>query len=170
MKFNDEIYNNYEVYRKLVDALTLLLGLKKEDGDTFDHILPVSFGFNWKIPPNLIADKRNVQVIKRGDNAKKSYRCDSIPRYIQRYMIDYHHRTVKERQMEGIKKAKENGVYTGRKKGTKESVEDFLKKPKIQKVVEHINKGWKHVRIAEEFNVNINTVTKVKKILNNINL
>jgi hypothetical protein len=165
MKFDEEIYNNYEVYREVVYCLTKLLKIEKDIGQTIDHVLPVSFGFNWKIPPNLIADKRNIKVTDQVLNSKKSYKCESIPKYIQKYMINYHYRTIKERQMDGIRKAKENGFYTGRKKGTKESVDEFLQKPKIKIVVECINNGWKHVDIAEKFDVHINTVTKVKKIL-----
>lgn len=169
MNFSEDIFNNYEVYQKVVYALTKLLNIKTDTGQTVDHILPVSFGFNWKIPPNLMADKRNIQILDRALNSKKSYKCETIPKYIQKYMIEYHYRTLKERQMDGIRKAKERGVYIGRKKGTSESIEKFLQKPKIKLVVECINDGWKHVDIAKKFDVNINTVTKVKKILKSLN-
>jgi DNA invertase Pin-like site-specific DNA recombinase len=33
---------------------------------------------------------------------------------------------MKERHMEGIRRAKENGVYKGRKPGSSESSDDFL--------------------------------------------
>lgn len=168
-KFDDIIYDNYVAYRKVVEGLTECLDIKLEIGETKDHILPVSFGFNWKIPPTLIADKRNIRVISRAENSKKNYKCDSIPKYVQKYMLDKHHRTMKERQMEGIRKAKENGVYTGRKKGSSETIEQFLEKPKIKMIVEYINLGWKHVDIVKKIDVNINTVTKVKKILKQIN-
>lgn len=169
MKMDDIIYQNYETYRKIVDALTDNLKLNNEiillEGQTLDHILPVSFGFNWKLPPELISDKRNIQVIDRKSNSKKGYKCDGIPKFIQNFMINHHERCMKEKQMEGIRRAKERGVYTGRKVGAKESEEQFLNKPKIKEVVSLLNTGYKSCQIVREIDININTITKVKKIL-----
>jgi hypothetical protein len=170
MKYNDSIYQHYSAYRKVVDALTEILKLSGEivlyDDETIDHILPVSFGFNWKIPPNIMADKRNIKILTRSQNASKGHKCSEIPKFIQKYMINTHERTMKERQMEGIRKAKENGVYTGRKLGSKDSDDKFLNKPKIKEVVKYLNMGWKSVNISKEIDVHINTITKVKKLLN----
>lgn len=169
MKYNDSIYQHYSVYRKLVDTLTEALRLSGEFelsiGESVDHILPVSFGFNWRIPPDIMADKRNLRVISRQENSSKGYRCTEIPKFIQKYMINTHNQTMKERQMEGIRKAKENGVYTGRKPGTRESKEDFLNKPKIKEVIDYLNMGYKAVTISKEVGVHINTITKVKKLI-----
>jgi hypothetical protein len=167
--FDDKIYDNYSVYRKIVDALTECLFIELSGNETKDHILPVSFGYNWKLPPHLIADKRNVRVVSRSENSKKNYKCTHIPKFIQKYMIDKHHRTMYERKMSGIARAKEEGLYTGRKKGSSESIDDFLNKPKIKLIVEYLNKDWKHVDIADEIGVHINTITKVKKILKSRN-
>ena len=169
---NDDIYEHYSVYRKLVDTLTESLKLSGKiqifnQCDTIDHILPVSFGFNWKIPPDLIADLRNLRVVSRYDNSKKGYKCDEIPKFIQKYMIENHHKTMKEKQKEGIQKAKKRGVYTGRKNGSSETEEQFLNKPKIKKVIEYLELGWKSTKISQEVNIHINTITKVKKILKN---
>jgi hypothetical protein len=168
MKFNESIYNNYSAYRKVVDALTDVLRLSDfqlKINETLDHILPVSFGFNWRIPPDVIADKRNIRILNRNENSSKGHKCESIPKFIQKYMINTHDRTMKERQMEGIRRAKENGVYTGRKVGTKESTEIFLNKPKIKEVIMYLNMGWKSVNISREVDIHINTITKVKKLI-----
>ena len=61
---------------------------------------------------------------------------------------------------------KENGVYTGRKTGTNESVESFLNKPKNKQAIHYLNMGWKAVDIAKEIGIHINTITKIKKIIN----
>lgn len=169
MKYNEPIYEHYSAYRKVVDALTELLKLSGQievsEDYTLDHILPVSFGFNWRIPPHIMADKRNIRVISRSLNASKGSKCSEIPKFIQKFMINSHERTMKERQMEGIRKAKENGLFTGRKPGSKESVEDFLKKPKIKEVIKYLNMGWKAVKISKEVGINVNTITKVKKLI-----
>lgn len=169
---NDEIYEHYSAYRKIVDALTDILKLSGKielgnDDDTIDHILPVSFGFNWRIPPQLIADKRNIQIVSRSLNAKKGSKFDHIPKFIQRYMIETHTRVMKEKQKEGIEKAKQRGVYTGRKIGAVETEEQFLNKPKIKRVVQYLEMGWKATKISQEVEIHINTITKVKKILKN---
>jgi hypothetical protein len=169
MKYDDSIYTHYSIYRKLVDTLTESLRLSGEfelsRGESVDHILPVSFGFNWRIPPNVIADKRNLRVVTISENASKGHRCTEIPKFIQKYMINTHERTMKERQMEGIRRAKENGVYKGRKPGSSESNDDFLNKPKIKEVVNYLNMGWKAVTISKEVGIHINTITKVKKMI-----
>ncbi len=169
MIFDDVIYENFKTYRGLVDSLTEVTKLSNDfelsKGDTMDHILPVSFGFNWRIPPDIMADRRNLRIVTLSENSSKGYKCNSIPKYIQRYMIDTHHKTMKERQMDGIRKAKENGVYIGRKVGTKESVEKFLEKPKNKVVVEYLKLGWKSVDISKEVDIHINTITKIKKLI-----
>lgn len=166
--FDNKIYEDYSIYRKVVDALTECVDIKLKPNETKDHLLPASFGYNWRLPPTLIADKRNVRVMTRSDNAKKNYKCSEIPKFIQQYMIDYHHRTMHERKMYGIKKAKERGAYIGRKKGSVEG-DKFLEKPKIKMVVEYLNLGWKHVDISKELDVHINTISKVKRALKLLN-
>lgn len=169
MKIPDEIYDTYHIYRTLVDTLTKVYVISGEivlkSGETIDHILPASFGFNWKLPPTLIADKRNLQILSKYDNAKKSYKCEIIPKFIQKYMINTHHNTVKNRIKEGIQRAKDNGVYTGRVKGSVESEKDFLNKPKIKEVIEYLDLGYRSTDIIKVMDVHVNTITKVKKIL-----
>lgn len=70
---------------------------------------------------------------------------------------------IRERQMEGIKIAKLKGVFLGRKKGTSEDALTFLSKPKNRKVVEYLKKGYSHSEISKIININMNTITKIKK-------
>lgn len=72
---------------------------------------------------------------------------------------------ISERRSEGIKLAKLRGVYKGRKSDTKEDTLKFLTKPKNQKVVEYLKKGYKGSEIAKIVGVNPNTISKVKKVL-----
>jgi len=77
---------------------------------------------------------------------------------------------IRERQREGIYIAKMKGVYTGRKRGTKEDVMTFLNKEKNQKVIKYLKKGYKSVEISKIVGIHINTITKIKKhssIINN---
>jgi len=72
---------------------------------------------------------------------------------------------IKERQMEGIRIAKLKGSYTGRKQGSKEDVLSFLSKEKNKKAVEYLKKGFKGVEVSKLTGLNINTITKIKKLM-----
>jgi DNA invertase Pin-like site-specific DNA recombinase len=71
---------------------------------------------------------------------------------------------IKERQLEGINIAKFKGVYLGRKKGTNEDVNQFLSKPKNKQALNYIKRGYKNSEIAKIVNLNVNTITKIKKL------
>jgi DNA invertase Pin-like site-specific DNA recombinase len=73
---------------------------------------------------------------------------------------------IRERQLEGIKLAKIKGVYKGRKSDTKEDPIKFLSKPKNQKVLEYLKKGYKGCEISKIVGVNPNTISKVKRVAN----
>jgi DNA invertase Pin-like site-specific DNA recombinase len=75
---------------------------------------------------------------------------------------------IKERQIEGIRIAKLKGVYNGRKKGSKEDVLTFLSKDKNKKAVDYLKKGFKGVEVSKLTGLNLNTITKIKRHLNNI--
>jgi len=71
---------------------------------------------------------------------------------------------IKENQRQGIEIAKLKGVYLGRKTGSKEDTLQFLTKPKNKKALEYLKKGYKSVEVAKLTNLNINTITKIKKL------
>ena len=71
---------------------------------------------------------------------------------------------IKERQLEGINIAKIKGVYLGRKKGTNEDVNQFLSKSKNKLALNYIKRGYKNSEIAKIVNLNVNTITKIKKL------
>lgn len=71
---------------------------------------------------------------------------------------------IKERQMEGIRIAKLKGVYKGRKAGSNEDTLTFLSKDKNKKALELLKKGYKGVEVGKIVGININTVTKIKKL------
>lgn len=71
---------------------------------------------------------------------------------------------IKERQLEGIKIAKLNGVYRGRIQGSKEDVLAFLSKEKNKKALDLLKKGYKAVEVAKITGIHINTITKIKKL------
>jgi hypothetical protein len=160
-------------YRRKVDWYTNqnlnYKGIIVPEGMTIDHKFPVSFGYRLNVPPEYIADLRNIQFLPLKENISKGYRCKFIPFYIQQYLLGIVelviNRDSKEMRMKGIKRAKELGIYTGRKVGTSESPELFFEKVKIKKIVELKKLGWRHNRISKEVGVSINTITKVNKMM-----
>jgi DNA invertase Pin-like site-specific DNA recombinase len=72
---------------------------------------------------------------------------------------------IKERQREGIELAKIRGVYKGRSHGSKEDIRNFLSKPKVVKTIEYLKKGYKASEISRIVDIHVNTITKVKKMV-----
>ena len=71
---------------------------------------------------------------------------------------------IRENQKQGIAIAKLKGVYLGRKAGSKEDALQFLTKPKNKKALEYLKKGYKAVEVSKLTELNINTITKIKKL------
>ena len=69
---------------------------------------------------------------------------------------------IRERQMEGIAIAKAKGLYTGRRKGSHESLLAFLEKPKSQKIIKLLRENTRVTHIAKILSVSVRTVYKVR--------
>ena len=73
---------------------------------------------------------------------------------------------MKERQLEGIRIAKLQGKYLGRKCDTKEDALTFLSKKKNKKALDYLKKGYKAGEAAKLAGIHANTVTKILKFAN----
>ncbi|MEE4260152.1 MAG: recombinase family protein [Bacteroidales bacterium] len=80
-------------------------------------------------------------------------------------MAKFERKMILQRQKEGIRIAKEKGKYRGRKVGTKESKEKFIKKERNQKILEYLNKGYKYDEISKIVGCSYTTILKVKNTL-----
>jgi len=72
---------------------------------------------------------------------------------------------ILERQREGIELAKLQKRFLGRQKGTKDDPLKFLSKPKNKKAMDLIKKEYKNIEVARITGLNINTITKIKKVM-----
>lgn len=72
---------------------------------------------------------------------------------------------IKERCMEGMLIARARGRLIGRKKGTTESTERFLSKPKSQKVMKLFREGHNILRASKMADISYITATKVKHLM-----
>jgi DNA invertase Pin-like site-specific DNA recombinase len=72
---------------------------------------------------------------------------------------------IRERQMEGVALAKEQGLFKGRKKGTTEDTLKFLSKPQNKKALALLKEGkFNATQIGKIVGIHLNTVTKIKKV------
>lgn len=73
---------------------------------------------------------------------------------------------ILERQREGIELAKMKGdVFLERKSDTKEDPLKFLSKTKNKRALDLLKKGYKGCEVAKITELNINTITKIRKLM-----
>ena len=70
---------------------------------------------------------------------------------------------IKERQAEGIAKAKQKGSYAGRLTGSTESTETFANKKSTKEVLKYLRQGYSISKAAKLSSTSTGTVKKVKK-------
>ena len=149
--------------KKLVDkAAVTSLGVWQIDRlgrDLRDIINTIHYFVEKKIPINFIS-----QGLTTLDNNGKENPISKMMISILGIVGEMERVQSKERQLEGIKIAKLKGSYTGRKKGSKESTLDFLSKEKNKKAVDYLKKGYKVTEVSKLTDLNINTVSKIKKL------
>lgn len=78
-------------------------------------------------------------------------------------MADFEKKLSKERQREGIAKAKLEAKYRGRMVGTTESIEKFLSKSKAQAIIKDLEFGYSTQEIAYRCRCSFSTIDKVRK-------
>ena len=71
---------------------------------------------------------------------------------------------LKERQREGIRIAKIQGKFLGRKPDTKEDTLKFLSKEKNKRALDYLKKGYKAYEAAKLAGVHPNTITKIRRL------
>lgn len=115
--------------------------------------------------------QKNIRIICRNPNFQ-NLNDDGSPNIFSDLMIsilsvmsDFEKKMIKERQTEGIAKAKIEGKYRGRSINTRESLETFLKKPKSQRIARDLKNNLTIREIAENCDCSLSTVMKVKKAL-----
>lgn len=77
---------------------------------------------------------------------------------------------IREAQAEGIKLAKARGVYNGRKKNTKETTFDFLKKSRNIKAAQYLKAGYTGSNISKILSMSPTTISKIKRLNNEISV
>ncbi|MDG1276005.1 MAG: recombinase family protein [Algoriphagus sp.] len=114
--------------------------------------------------------QKNIRIVCRNPNFQNLNEDGTVNIFselmlsILSIMSDFEKKMIKERQKEGIAKAKIEGKYQGRSVNTKESVGKFLTKPKSQRIIRDLRNGLTIREIAENCDCSLSTVMKVKKV------
>jgi len=111
---------------------------------------------------NVISEKEGLQTLINGKENPVAKMMIGILGTLAEFELN----RIKERQMEGIAKAKQKGVYAGRNKGSKESLEVFLNKASTRLIIRNLKKGESIRRTAKLSSASVGKVQKVKKLLN----
>jgi DNA invertase Pin-like site-specific DNA recombinase len=78
-------------------------------------------------------------------------------------MADFEKKMIKERQREGIAKAKIEAKYSGRRVGTTETTAKFLTKPKSKMIIKDLEYGYSTQEIAYRCRCSFSTIDKIRK-------
>jgi len=78
--------------------------------------------------------------------------------------------SIKERTSIGRQVYLQRGGVLGRKVGSTLSDRGFIEKPKSQKILEYLKKGWTLREIAKQLDASTKTIIKVKKVAIKLNL
>ena len=111
---------------------------------------------------NVISEKEGLQTLINGKENPIAKMMIGILGTLAEFELN----RIKERQIEGIAKAKQKGVYAGRNKGSKESLEVFLNKASTRLIIRNLKQGESIRRAAKLSNASVGKVQKVKKLLN----
>jgi DNA invertase Pin-like site-specific DNA recombinase len=113
--------------------------------------------------------ERGIRIVCRNpnfQNINESGQTDMFSELmlsILSVMADFEKRLAKERQREGIAKAKLESKYRGRMVGTVESIEKFLLKPKALMIIKDLEYGYSTQEIAYRCRCSFSTINKVRK-------
>lgn len=110
---------------------------------------------------NVVSQKEGLQTIVNGKENPVAKMMIGILGTLAEFELS----RIKERQAEGIAKAKAKGVYIGRKKGSSEPTEVFVSKKSIQEVIKHLKQNESISRTARLSKVSEGTVKKVKRFI-----
>ena len=117
-----------------------------------------------------ILTKLGIKIICRNPNLtnfKEDGTQDEVSEMIisiLSVMAKFERNMILQRQKEGIIIAKAKGLYRGRKIGTRETRERFLKKERNQKILQYLNKGYRYAEISKILGCSYSTINKTRTI------
>ena len=144
---------NDEVTEVLVHSIDRL-------GRTTIDIMQTIQGFTSR-GINVISEKEGLNTIVDGKENPVAKMMIGILGTLAEFELN----RAKERQAEGIAKAKTKGVYAGRSAGSSESIDVFIAKESTKAILKNLRLGESIKRTALLSKASIGKVKKVKKMI-----
>jgi len=110
---------------------------------------------------NVISQKEGLQTIVDGKENPVAKMMIGILGTLAEFELT----RIKERQAEGIAKAKTKGSYLGRAKGTAEDINTFTNKKSTQAILRYLRQGYSINNTAKLSETSTGSVKKVKKMI-----
>ena len=110
---------------------------------------------------NVISQKEGLQTIVDGKENPVAKMMIGILGTLAEFELS----RAKERQSEGIAKAKAKGSYLGRSEGSSESVEVFTNKASTKSILRYLRQGESISRTAKLSSTSTGSVKKVKRMI-----
>lgn len=110
---------------------------------------------------NVVSEKEGFQTIVNGKENPIAKMMIGILGTLAEFELNRN----KERQAEGIEKAKAKGNYIGRKTGSSEDLNTFINKASTQAILKHLRNKESINRTALLSKTSAGTVKKVKKLI-----
>ena len=146
-----EVNDNVEIHISSIDRLGR-------------DLLSTIQSWNWFTENHVIIECKNPNIRNIDENGTID-KFSELMLSILSTMSQFEKSLIRERQLEGIKVRKEKGLYGGRRIGTVDSVQSFLKKKRSQDILNYLSKGtYSYDEISKILSVSTTTITKVKKM------
>ena len=110
---------------------------------------------------NVVSTKEGLQTIVDGKENPIAKMMIGILGTLAEFELN----RIKERQAEGIEKAKAKGSYIGRKTGSSEDLNTFINKASTQSILRHLRNNESVRRTALLSKTSEGTVKKVKRMI-----
>ena len=127
--------------------------------NTIDIMQTIQYFTNKGI--NIISEKEVLQTLIDGKENPVAKMMIGILGTLAEFELT----RIKERQAEGIAKAKTKGTYVGRASGSIETSETFANKKGTQDILKYLRQGYSISKTAKLSSTSTGTVKKVKKMI-----
>lgn len=127
--------------------------------NTIDIMQTIQFFTNKGI--NIISEKEGLQTLIDGKENPVAKMMIGILGTLAEFELT----RIKERQAEGIAKAKAKGTYVGRSKGSTEDIVTFYNKKSTQAILKHLRQGYSINKTALLSETSTGSVKKVKRMI-----
>ena len=157
-EFSKRVFGSMLMYKDDVTEI-VVHSIDRLGRNTIDIMQTIQFFTNKGI--NIISEKEGLQTLIDGKENPVAKMMIGILGTLAEFELT----RIKERQAEGIAKAKTKGTYAGRQAGSMESTETFANKKSTQAILKYLRQGYSISKTAKLSSTSTGTVKKVKKMI-----